>query len=224
MLKKILSFLIVLTLLLGTNTFIYASEISAYEITDEYVRIDYKIYEIENNTIQYNGKIYEVIDYALVSYEEDGTPILWVLPVEQNKVTDLEQIQQLNESVSNGNWLARDIPSHAVNLPYTASVPAGQWMETSPAFNMINGTYYYFTNLKLYDFPLLAEKEFQVIFSYCTSAGDWYSFTYNHTFHVLDSTFKIQNMTSMRYGRFVLTNLYGDPSPSYTYKISFSNV
>lgn len=223
MLKKSLSLLLTITLLFGTNTFIYASEIPAYEITDEYVRIDYKVYEIEDGTIQYNGRTYEIVDTILVSYEEDGTPLLFILPVEQNKVTDKNEIEQLNQMVE-GEGLTREIPDYAVNLPYTGNVPKGQWLEQTPAFNLINVTYYYCTNIELYNFPIFAEKEFQVIFSYCTATGEWYSYTYRHTFGIFDNNLKIQNLTTMRYGMFILTNLYGDPSPSYSYDIFLSNL
>lgn len=223
--KKLLSLLLAITLILSTNTFIYANETPVYEITDEYVRIDYVVYEIENGTIQYNGRIYEVVDYALVSYEEDGTPILLVLPVEQNKVTDPEEIAELNASIKQENLLTRDLPSSYVNLPYTASVPEGQWMNITPAFKMIDAKFYYFTTLKLHDLPLFADKRFAIIFSYCTPTGDWYNHQYIKEWDVtiFDNTIKYENLSGMTYGRMTITNLYDDPSPSYKYTIALAN-
>ena len=223
--KKIAAMVLAITLIFGTNTFIYAAEIPAYEITDTYVRIDYKVYQIEDNTIQYNGRVYEIIDYALVSQEDDGTPIVLVLPVEQNKITDPERIAELNESIKHDNSVTRDVPSSYVNLPYTASIPEGQWMNITPAFKMLNAKFYYFTTLKLYDFPLFADKRFAVKFTYCTPLGDWYDHAYINewNFTLLNNTIKYENLSVMAYGRMAITNLYADPSPSYTFTITLAN-
>lgn len=223
--KKLLSLLLAITLILSTNTFIYANETPVYEITDEYVRIDYVVYEIENGTIQYNGRIYEVVDYALVSYEEDGTPILLVLPVEQNKVTDPEEIEELNEAIESENVMTRDLPSSYVNLPYTASIPEGQWMNITPAFKMIQGQFYYYTILKIHDVQLFGDRRFAVKFTYCTPTGDWYDHEFINEWDVplIFNTIKFENLSCMTYGRMAITNLYGNPSPSYKYTVSLDN-
>lgn len=223
MLKRMLPFFIAITLLLGTNTFVYAVEVPAYEITDEYVRIDYVVYEIKNNTIKYNGKTYEIMDYALVSYEEDGTPIVLVLPVEQNKVTDPKEIEELNKITEND--LTRALPSSYVNLPYTASVSQGQWMNITPAFKMIQGKFYYYTILKIHEVQLFGDRRFAVKFTYCTSTGDWYDHEFINEWDVplISNTIKFENLSCMAYGRMAITNLYGDPSPSYKYTISLDN-
>ncbi len=226
MFKKLLSLLLIITLSLGTNTFICASEISAYEITEEYVRIDYVEYEIKDNAVQYNGRTYEIVDYSLISYEEDGTPIILVLPVEQNRITDPEQIAELNAITQPTRGMSRALPTSYVTLPYTKDVPKGQWMETTPYFKMIEARFYYYTIIDFYNFPLFADKRFAVKFMFCSSDGEWYDHQFLSEWRptLFDSEIKYKNTSDMKYGVIGITNLYGNPSPSYTYTIRLTNL
>lgn len=229
MLKKLVSMLVTMTLLLGTNTIIFAEEISAnetpaYEITDEYVRIDYIEYEIVNNTIQYNGYTYEIMEYSLVRYEEDGTPVVLPLPVEQTKITDPERIAELNASMREA--AQRSVRSTEYeDLPYTASVPEGQWLVQTPMFNLLTVHSLIGIRVRLYDFPLFADKEFDIRFIYYSVTGNWHEHKpyRNWTFSWFDDDVLFEKSTEMLYGQFVFANLYGDPSPSYKYTVSFTN-
>lgn len=219
--KKMISLMLVLSLAVGICPAAFATEEQPRcAITDEAVIIDYVEYEIVDNTIQYEGKTYEIHDSLLVTYDEDG-PVYFALPLEENKVTDPEQIAMLNAAIGETNSLSRDIPSDPVNLPYTASVAKGDYLTVTPAFNVINGSFQYSTNLAVSGLPWGADGRYYVIFAMCDILGNWYTEDIRHNF-VLDPDVKFQNYSSTRYGMFTITNLYEDPSPAYTYRIYLS--
>lgn len=61
-----------------------------FAITDEVVVINSVPYKIHDNTIPYNGETYKVEEnYTLSKYDENGKKIIYILPVEQNRVPDL---------------------------------------------------------------------------------------------------------------------------------------
>lgn len=227
--KKIFAILFSISCLMNFQTVDVAAESQPeFAITDEFVIINSVSYKIHNNTIQYNGETYEVEEnYTLSKYDENGRKIICILPVEQNRVTDPVEIAQLNAAVAEleeNSTSAYSFPSSHVSLPYSANVPKGQYMTITPAFKMIESQFSYKTKLKLTNFPLLADRRFHIIFSTCDPTGNWTSVTIPMHDFLVDNVIAYQNLSSMRYGRFSITNLYGDPSPSYTYKIYLSNL
>lgn len=78
--------------------------------------------------------------------------------------------------------------------------------------------------IKLTDFPLFADRRFHIIFSTCDPVGTWTSVTIPMHDFLYDAEIPFLNFSSMRYGRFAITNLYADPSPSYTYNIFLSKI
>ena len=212
-------------LLISCETATCAAEIQPrFAITDEAVIIDYVAYEIVDNTIEYNGKTYEIDNYMLVRHDDIGNPIYFPLPVEQAKVTDLAQLAELNASIGMGEPQNRATPSNPVSLPYTANVSKGDIYVISPDFIIKPGSAYYaFTNLELSNFSFGADKNFYIIFSACDAVGDWYSYDIRYDFS-LDRNLKFENYTHFIYGRFSITNLNDNPSPSYSYKIYLSEI
>ncbi len=213
--------------MLSLGTTVYAAEEQPqYAITDDAVIIDYVEYKIVNNTIQYDGEIYEIDGYTLVTYDDEG-PIYLVLPVEQNRVTDPDEIAELNASIGKGDPSSKAVPTNPLGLPYAASVAEGDYLTVTPTFNIINGSFQYSTNLRISDLPgdpLFTNPEhstgiFYVIFSMCDETGRWYENAETTQNFLRDPTAKFQNLSSTRYGRFAITNLYGDPSPAYDYSV-----
>ena len=204
------------------ETVIYADNTQPmYAITDDVVIIDSVSYEIVDNTIQYDGKTYMIKDYTLITYDEKGDPVYFVLPVEQNKVSDPMELAALNATIGKGNSLTRDIPSYAEELPYTADVPEGQWYTMTPAVRIPLNPFYPGINLQLSDFPLFADERFSIIYSCCDSLGNWYSTQVEQDFF-FDKRVRFENASHIEYGVFSITNLYGNPSPKYTYSIYLS--
>lgn len=220
--KKILVCLIMTMVMSIFGVTCYATDSTPqYAITEENVIIDYVEYEIIDNTIFYEGKTYELIDYTLVAHDEKGK-ILLVLPIEENRIKDPARIKALNDKVRGVEGSEKSIPSNPEDLPYTDSVSEGQWNVETPAFNLIDGEFYRVTNLKLSEFSN-NEKEFSVGFMYGTISGNWYEHDYDSNYDFgNNNTARYLNATGMRYGLFYLANLYGDPSPSYTYRIYLS--
>lgn len=138
--------------------------------------------------------------------------------------------RKYNYGLKEKNMLKRMLPFFIaitlyVNLPYTASVSQGQWMNITPAFKMIQGKFYYHTILKIHEVQLFGDRRFAVKFTYCTSTGDWYDHEFINEWDVplISNTIKFENLSCMAYGRMAITNLYGDPSPPYKYTISLDN-
>lgn len=98
-------------------------------------------------------------------------------------------------------------------------------MNITPAFKKIQSQFYYYTILKIHDVQLFGDRRFAIKFTYCTADGDWYDHEYINEWDVplVLNTFKFENLSCMAYGRMAITNLYGDPSPSYKYTISLDN-
>lgn len=200
-----------------------------YAITDEVVIIDSVEYEIHNNSIEYEGRTYVIEEGdTLVSYDEHGQQTILCLPLESNKVTDPEEIARLNASVAAleriKEW-ERAIPSTSRPLPYTANVPEGQYLTRSPAFDVVySARYQPVIVLELKNFPLFADRRFHVTFYVCDMFGDWASKTISEQDFLFDDDCRFEVASSARYGVMNITNLYGNPSPSYTYTISRSNL
>ncbi len=224
--KKIFTMILSISMMLSFSTIASAAELQPeYAITDEVVIIDSIPYEINNNTIQYNGLTYTVEeDYTLSRYDE-GDKVIFVLPVEQNRVTDPEEIARLNAAVAElkNKTSPYSIPSDSISLPYSADVPEGQWNTITPAFDIIVSQFAYITNLKLTNFPLFADRRFDIRFSVCDITGEWTTIRTLSQDFLFNNTCRYENASSTRYGIFAITNLYGDPSPSYTYNIYLSN-
>lgn len=221
--KKLVSLMLVLALAVGAFPAVFAAEEQPrYAITEEVVIIDYVKYEIVDNTIQYEGKTYEIDDYKLITYDDNNDPIYFVLPVEQARVTDPEQIAILNAAIGKTDSLARAVPSSPVDLPYTANVAKGDYLTVTPAFNIINNSRFQrSTNLSLSNLPLSSDGRYYIIFSTCDVTGTWTSHEFHRNF-LGDPILKIANSSSMAYGMFTITNLYDDPSPAYTYTVYLS--
>lgn len=222
--KRIISLALVLALAVGICPLAFASEeLPRCAITDEAVIIDYVEYKIVNNTIRYEGKTYEIHDSVLVTYDEDG-PVYFVLPLEENEVTDPERIAELNASIGKSVSLSRAIPENPVDLPYTASVAKGDYLTVTPAFNVTS--FQYSTNLKISGLPINTDPEypigkFYIIYSMCDVTGKWHQYQETKNFSK-DPTMKIANYSGIRYGMFTITNLYGNPSPAYSYSVYLS--
>lgn len=188
-------------------------------IGDDYVIIEGDKYPIENEMVAYNGKKYVLKDFCLICDETDQLSVV-VLPVEQNKITNPVLIAQLNASIGKGLNSSRAIPGSYVNLPYSASVPLGQYSALTPAFYMPNAKPGGI-NLSLSGFnPSSADKRFNILYTYCDQLGNWYS---NGNITVNFGVTAVVNygwLSTMTYGQFALTNLYANPSPSYTYSIN----
>lgn len=233
--KMIMSLALVCSMVFSMNAVVFAEEQtslnqemitdefsgqSMYEITDEFVVIDYISYPINNNCIVYEGVTYEVEGFNLVSHGEGDAITVLLLPVEETRITDENLIKLLNEELLRNSLLRSN-----VTLPYSANVSSGQWYTETPVFNMITDQYYRYTNLTLTNFSAFANKEFSIGFVYGDSYGNWYTHSTNTYYNFgQDSSIKYLNFSSMRYGKFYIASLYGDPSPSYTYTISFSQL
>lgn len=226
---KIKRILVILLAVIMSTSFCIVTQATEsrpqFAITDDTVIIDYVSYQIIDNSIEFNGTTYTIVNYKLISYDDAGQPTILFIPIEQNKVTDPVRIAELNASIGIQSPSQREIPSNPVNLPYSDSVPTGQYMTQTPAFNAIVSNFYYYTNLQLSNFPLFADRRFLVVYSFCGPDGVWHSdYTEQDFLYLVGGTLKIQNLSSYRYGRFHMTNLYGDPSPSYSYSIYLSNI
>lgn len=194
-----------------------ASSLPEYAVTENTVIIDHTPYPIVNNTVQYDGYTFQLEDYSLVRYEEDGTRVCFLLPVEQNKVTDSSEIARLNASVGVGA-VGRAVPSNPLSTPPSGSVAQGNSHFITPAFNNCYPTFYYYTSLKLFNFPLISDRRFQIIFYVCNSTGTWFHETVTQDF-LYRNTVRFINASSNTYGQFHITNLYGNPSPAYKYEV-----
>lgn len=189
----------------------------AYAITDNVVIINHIPYEINNNKILYNGLNYEIEDNLLVSYD-DNILTLFVLPFKENIVTNPFEIARLNASISISSNSTRVLN---VTIPYQADVPSGQWQTITPTFALNGSGYNYLTYLKLNNFSS-NDRTFLIIAAVKSSDGTWSSGSKQHTFVAPFNAVRFQNDSTMTHGRFTMTNLYGDPSPSYTYRIYFN--
>lgn len=78
--------------------------------------------------------------------------------------------------------------------------------------------------LELKNFPLFEDRRFHVTFYVCDMFGDWASKTISEQDFLFDNDCRFEVASSARYGVMNITNLYGNPSPSYTYTISRSNL
>ena len=123
----------------------------------------------------------------------------------------------------------RAIPANPVSLPYSSSVPSGQYSEITPAFTIperdSSNKWYGVVHLTLSNFsPSGADKRFNIIFTYCDQLGNWYTYNPGGTEQNFGntSTMKFTRLSLAAYGMFALTNLYGNPSPAYNYSISVS--
>ena len=192
----------------------------AYAITDSVVIINYVPYKINDNKIIYNGLNYEIEDNLLVSYDDDILT-LFVLPIEENKITDPQKITELNASISESSSNTRATTS-TVTIPYQANVPLGQWQTVTPTFYLNGSGYNYLTYLKLNNFSSASDRKFLIIAAVKSADGTWSSGQIEHTFVAPFNAVRFQNDSGMTHGRFTITNLYGDPSPSYTYRIYFN--
>ncbi len=111
---------------------------------------------------------------------------------------------------------------HIIDLPYSTYVPQGQWYVETPCFNLIQGVYYRrvepeFTGLSIFD-----SREFLVLGLFYNAATDlWYNERCKVTIGVtsLDNSLTFIDSSASNACMFTMTNLYGNPSPSYTYSI-----
>lgn len=198
------------------NTTAFANEEQpAFEVTDDHVVIDSVAYELVNNTIQYDGMTFELRGYSLYSIDTDGSLVVMILPVEQNQVTDPEKIAQLNAGLK----ATKDVPSNPESLPYTADVKKGTSSVTTPYFEINPSKYYYYTMLSITDVSPKTTK-FSAYFSCCDMLGKWYS-DEEHMDWDFSKPLKVLNMSTTRYGGFIIES--PSSKPSYTYKIYLSN-
>ena len=152
-----------------------------------------------------------------------GGGLHWILPIEQNRVTDpskLIKLQAVNNSKSLSDY--HGFPTDYVLLPYSQNIPTGSTTVTTPFFEIINGQFYYRTKLTLSDFPWFTDRRFEVTFYVCEVDGNWYSSTITQDFFY-NNTIKFQNSSSYCYGIFEITHQYGT-APSYKYNISLANL
>ncbi len=191
-----------------------------YAITENRVIIDHVSYKINDNKIVYNGLTYEVEDNMLVSYD-DNVVTLFVLPIEENKVTDSREIAKLNASVNSSSSVSRATTSY-VSVPYEATVAKGKTQITTPTFELNGSGYRYLTYLKLNDFSSLSGRKFLITLSVRRADGVWYTSQKEHSFRAPLNAIRFQNDSSMTHGKFTIKNLNGDPSPSYKYRIFFN--
>lgn len=220
--RRISCLFLMLTLAVGICPVSFAAkEQPRFAITDDAVFIDYIEHKIVDGKIQYNGWTYYVDGDVLVRYDDKG-PIYLVLPLELNRITDPVRIAKLNAAIGNGDSLGRDIPSNPVSLPYTENVPKGTITEISPAFKIVPSRFYNYVNCRLTNFSTPANKNYFIIFSFCDDTGTWTDHQQRWNFGTLNFV-RYDVYSTMRYGRFAITNLYDDPAPSYTYEI-FSSI
>ena len=225
--KNIFSIVLSIVMIACSTIIVNATETKhVYAITDKEVIIDSVYYEITNNTISYKGITYTVgSNNSLYSYDEYGNEKILVLPNQETRITDIDEIAKLNAMIneSQNSKSTRAIPSSPKALPYTCSVPEGQWYTVTPYFNVINSGFKYYTVLKLSNLPLKSDKRFKISFTVYDSQGNWITNSTETQNFTLDSTIAFLNVSTYRYGVMTITNLYGDPSPSYTYKIYLSD-
>ena len=99
-------------------------------------------------------------------------------------------------------------------------MPQGQYLTQTPAFSISGVGNFNYIYLKLYNFPLLADKNFSIGYSWRSHTGTWYSYgaQQQHDFSLINFM-KFNCYTDCAYGMFFITNLYGNPSPSYSYMV-----
>lgn len=219
--KKFYAILLSMTIALSNVGIVSSAKETqpVYDITDEYIVIDSVPYEIVDNTIQYNGMIFELQGYTLVSYDDDGSAILLILPIEQNKVTDPTEIARLNSEVIRNDLQNRSIPSNPKSLPYSADVAKGKASITTPYVEINPSGFNYYTVLDIYDISTI-DRVFSVYFSSGDVLGNWYS-TKDYVDYNFSKKLKIINLSVTRYGIFDIDS--PSSKPSYTYEISLSN-
>ena len=178
------------------------------------------MYKINDNKIVYNGLTYEIEDNMLVSYD-DNIVTLFVLPIEENKITDSREIAKLNAVVDSSSSVSRATTS-AVSVPYEANVAKGKTQITTPIFKMHESGFRNLTYLKLNNFSSLSGRKFLITISMKLSDGTWATGQKECSFVAPLNVARFQNISGMEYGRFTIKNLNGNPSPSYTYKIYFN--
>lgn len=218
--KNIFTILIVILTIFSVSSGVAVQALEnspAYFISENYVIIDYVKYNLINNKINYNGLEYELVDASLLAYDAQGVPNIIVLPVEENRITDETEIRELNSKIGIPSINTRAVPTNAKNLPYSATVPSGQWYVETPAVKIVDPTAYRVTKLTLSNFPSLVTKRFSVSFRYCDSLGNWYihSQVNDHDFGKVNYI-RFQNLSTTRYGIFHIGSLYGEPTYKYT--------
>lgn len=191
-----------------------------YAITKNRVIIDHVSYKINDNKIVYNGLTYEIEDNMLVSYD-DNIVTLFVLPIEENKITDSREIAKLNATVNSSSGVSRATTSY-VSVPYEANVAEGKTQITTPTFKMHESGFRNLTYLKLNNFSSLSGRKFLITISMKLSDGTWATGQKEYSFVAPLNAVRFQNISGMEYGRFTIKNLNGNPSPSYTYRIFFN--
>lgn len=223
--KKIFSLVMVAFLISSLTVQVFASNSSEEicEITNDYVIIDGVKYVVVDNKVEYNGNVYELSNGKLERFDKEGNLIVLALPTKDNKITNPQLIEELNKKLNSESALNLGIPTEYVTLPYGAYVPEGQWNTVTPTFQIPTNPFYYGINLELSNLPLFSDKRYQIIYSYCDLLGEWYSVTEYYDFS-LSSRIRFENYSSNRYGFFSITNLYGNPSPSYRYDIYMSEL
>lgn len=198
------------------STTAYAKEEQpAFEVTDDHVVIDSVSYELVNNTIQYDGMTFELRGYSLYAIDTDGSLVVMVLPVEQNRVTDPEEIAKLNAGLK----ATKDVPSNPESLPYSADVKKGTSSVTSPYFEINPSKYYYYTMLSISD-TSPKTNTFSAYFKFYDMFGNWYA-DEEHVDWNFSKPLKFLNMSTTRYGYMRIES--PSSKPSYTYKVYLSS-
>lgn len=226
--KKIPALLLTIVMVMNLCATVYAADpLPQFAITDDVVVIEYVPYKISDGKIQFNNRTYEVKDSFLVTYDDEG-PIYLILPVEQNRVTDPEEIAKLNAMAGLGNQLGRAVPENAIDLPYSASVPKGKWDVITPTFKVIEQQYSYYLNLKITGLPFIPPKPlpgsnigvFNITLATCDKTGTWTRIDAEKVdFGHGSDTLKLINGSNTNFGFISITNLYGNPSPAYNYQV-----
>ncbi|MGX8850659.1 hypothetical protein [Amedibacillus sp. YH-ame10] len=221
--KLVLIFTLVVTLLYS-NIGINAMENSpAFLIADDYIIIEYEKYNLIDNKVIYNGIEFELKDHNLVTYDDNGDVIILLLPIEENRIKDEVMVQELNRQVgaSNNDIAVLSVP--AVNLPYSRTVPAGQWNAETPYFNVNapgqprTGL----THITITNIPS-SKKIFTITGIWGDVAGDWFSMpVIREQDFGKKNKVSYANVSTMRYSKFFIGCLYG--TPGFTYKVVSNN-
>lgn len=223
LLRRFITLLLVAILALNLSTVTSAiDEFPQYAITDTHVIIDHVLYEIIDNSIQYEGKKFMVEERTLVSYDENGQQTILFVPTEDKIIKDPILLAKLNAALGVTGLVTRGLPSIPIDLPYSAYVPEGQWYVETPCFNLIQGVYYRRVELKFTGLSIFDSRNFLVYGLFYNAATDsWYSERREVTIGVtsLDNSLSFIDSSASNACMFTMTNLYGNPSPSYTYNV-----
>lgn len=186
-----------------------------FEVTEDHVVINSVSYELVDNTIQYDGMTFELKGYSLYSIDTDGSLIVMVLPVEQNRVMDPKEIAQLNADLKG----TKAIPSNPESLPYSADVKKGTSSVTTPYFEINPSKFNYYTVLAISD-TSPKTNTFSAYFKFYDMLGNWYS-DEEHIDWNFSKPLKFLNMSTTRYGYLKIES--PSTKPSYTYEVYLSN-